>query len=246
MTLENATGVHATIVSLYMSLGKQLDIAAVSSLRSSGVLPVIEIDSDAIPMRDIAAGADDSVLTSYAKQIASVHGTVAIDFDHEFNGPWFEWGDTHESAATFVAAWRHTVTVFRHNGATNVTWVWNPAVPGAYTAAMRPWYPGDAWVTMVGLDGYFVTPEATFTTVFGPALNQVRSFTHRRVLIAETGANPSANRSAQISDLFAGASSAGIAGVIWFDYYKYTDHDWLINNDPAALAAFRKAAEAYR
>ena len=30
---------------------------------------------------------------------------------------------------------------------------------------MRPWYPGDAWVTMVGLDGYFVTSQATFSTV---------------------------------------------------------------------------------
>ena len=82
--------------------------------------------------------------------------------------------------------------------------------------------------------------------MFGPTLSQVRTFTRRPVFIVETGVNPSANRPAQISDVFAGAHEAGIIGVIWFDYYKYSGHDWFIDNDPAALAAFRKAAEAYR
>jgi mannan endo-1,4-beta-mannosidase len=246
LILEDATGVRPTAVSIYMSLGKKLDIAAVSSLRSSGVLPVVEIDSDKIPLRDIAAGTEDGWLTSYAREIASVHGTIAIDFDHEFNAPWSDWGYTHESAATFTAAWRHVVTVFRRNGAANVAWVWNPNVSDSSTSAIRPWYPGNAWVTMVGLDGYFFTPRATFSTVFGPTIRQIHTFTHRPVLIVETGANPSANRPAQISDLFEGAREAGIVGVIWFDYHKWTSHDWLINNDPAALAAFRKAAEKYQ
>jgi hypothetical protein len=246
VTLENAAGVQASAVSFYMSLGRKLNIAAVSSLRSSGILPVVEIDSDKIPFRDIAAGTEDGALTSYARQIASVPGTVAIDFDHEFNARWMEWGYTHESAASFIAAWRHVVTVFRRNGAANVAWVWNPYVSTSATTAIRPWYPGDAWVTMLGLDGYFFTPKATFSTVFGPTLRQIRTFTRRPVLIVETGANPSAHRPAQISDLFKGARKAGIAGVIWFDYYKFAGHDWLIDNDPAALTAFRKAADTYR
>jgi len=103
-----------------------------------------------------------------------------------------------------------------------------------------------ALFTMVGLDGYFFTPQATFNTVFGPTLSQVRTFTSRPIFIVETGANPSADRPAQISGLFKGAREAGIIGVIWFDYYKYPGHDWVIDNDPAALNAFRYAAEMYR
>jgi Glycosyl hydrolase family 26 len=246
VALEDAARVQATAVSFYMSLGKKLDISAISSLRSSGTLPIVEIDSDKISLREITVGTEDPVLRSYAKQIASVRGTVAVDFDHEFNGPWFEWGYTHESAVTFVAAWRHVVTIFRRSGATNVAWIWNPNVSSSSTTPIIPWYPGDAWVTMVGLDGYFYTPQATFGSVFGPTLSQVRNFTHHPVFIMETGANPSAHRAAQINDLFAGARKAGIVGVIWFDYHKYTSHNWSINNDPAALAAFRKAAEAYQ
>ena len=90
--LETATGVQVSAVSFYMGIGKKLDIMTVSSLCSSGILPVVEIDSDKIPLSDIAAGAEDAVLRAYARQIASVHGAVAIDFDHEFNGPWFELG----------------------------------------------------------------------------------------------------------------------------------------------------------
>jgi mannan endo-1,4-beta-mannosidase len=246
ITLERATGVLATAVSFYMSLGKALDLHAVSSLRASGVLPIVEIDSDKISLADIAAGTEDNVLKSYARQVASVHGTVAIDFDHEFNGPWFDWAYTHESAASFIAAWRHIVTIFRRNGATNVAWVWDPNVSARSTTAIRPWYPGNSWVTMIGLDGYFYSPKDTFSTVFGPTLKQVRSFTQKPIIIVETGVDPSANRSEQISDLFKGAREAGIVGLIWFDYHKHTDHNWVINGDPAALAAFRTAAKNYQ
>ena len=246
VTLEDATGVVATAVSFYMSLGKKLDIAAVSALRSSGVLPIVEIDSDDIPLGDIAAGMEDGSLTSYARQIASVHGTVAIDFDHEFNGPWFDWGYTHESAAVFVSAWRHVVSVFRRSRVTNVVWIWNPSVSGSSTTVITPWYPGNSWVTMVGLDGYFYTPKATFNTVFGLTISQVRALTSHPVFIVETGVNPSTDLIAQIGDLFEGARKAGVVGVIWFDYHKYADHNWLLNNDPDALAAFGKAARAYQ
>lgn len=246
ITLEHATGVLATAVSYYISLGKALDIDAVSSLRASGILPIVEIDSDKISLHDIAAGTEDTALKSYARQVASVHGTVAIDFDHEFNGPWFDWSYAHESATTFIAAWRHIVTIFRRDGATNAAWVWDPSVSGRSTTAIRPWYPGNSWVTMVGLDGYFYSPKDTFSTVFGPTLTQVRSFTRKPVIIVETGVDPSANRPEQISDLFRGARESGIVGVIWFDYHKYTDHNWLINADPAALAAFRTAAKTYQ
>jgi len=248
--LERSAGVHASAVSFYMSLGMPLGTAAVSSLQSAGVLPVIEIDSDKIPPARIADGGEDSVLARYARQVAALRRPVAIDFDHEFNGPWFEWGRTHETAAQFVAAWRHVVTVFRRNGAMNVAWIWNPNVTDRVTAALRPWYPGSAWVTWVGLDGYYFTPQATFGTVFSRTIGQVRAFTGAPVFIVETGVDPSASRASQIGGLFAGARAAGVIGVIWFDYDKPsasgTLHDWRIDDDPAALAAFRAAVKEYR
>jgi mannan endo-1,4-beta-mannosidase len=245
LTLERATGTQATAVSVYMSLGKELDTTVISALRSSGILPIVEIDSDKIPLREVATGAEDRTLVAYARQLASIQGIVAVDFDHEFNASWSEWGFKHESPVTFVSAWRHIVAIFRRNGATNVAWIWNPNVSVSSTTAIRPWYPGNSWVTMIGLDGYFFTSKATFGTVFNPTLKQVRAFTRRPVFIVETGINPSSSRATQIENLFKNARQMGIVGVIWFDYHKYKDHDWLLDNDPTALAAFHKAAATF-
>src|SRR6185437_7678694 len=38
---------------------------------------------------------------------------VVIGFGHEMNAYWYSWGYRHTPAATFVAAWRHIVTLFR-------------------------------------------------------------------------------------------------------------------------------------
>jgi hypothetical protein len=60
------------------------------------------------------------------------------------------------------------------------------------------------------------------------------------------GANPSSGQARAIGDLFAGlASVPGEIGLIWFDYDKASatgsPHNWLLNDNPAALAAFRAA-----
>jgi mannan endo-1,4-beta-mannosidase len=47
-----------------------------------------------------------------------------IGFAPEMNGNWYKWGDQNTSPATWVAAWRHVVDVFRANGADNVSWLW--------------------------------------------------------------------------------------------------------------------------
>ena len=49
---------------------------------------------------------------------------VILSFGHEMNGYWYTWGNTHTSPADFVDAWRHIVTLFRAEGAENVTWLW--------------------------------------------------------------------------------------------------------------------------
>jgi mannan endo-1,4-beta-mannosidase len=244
--LEKDAGTHADIASWYTPLGTDFDAAAVARISSQGLLPLIEIDSDKIPMADIADGKWDRFLTAYARAVANYHFTVAIDFDHEFNGDWSTWGYPHTSASTFVAAWRLLVTIFRENGATNVIWVWNPNVAVSGTVSMKAWYPGDQYVTWVGLDGYFLSSAATFGSVFGKTLRQLSSFTNKRVLIVETGAEPGGKRGTQIDSLFAGLEATPrIIGFIWFDYDKGPGHDWTLQGDKAALTAFAKGAVAY-
>lgn len=243
---QNATGIHADIVSWYTDIGQPFDPAYAAQVADGGALPLVEIDSDSHPLSQVTAGYWDGHLAAYARAVAAYHAPVAIDLNHEFNGNWSTWGPRRNSAKTFVAAWRRIVTIFRRNGADNVIWVWNPNVSSPGVADMRAFYPGDAYVTWTGIDGYFFTPDNTYAGVFPATLRELATITSKPVLVVETGVSPGPRRPAQIASLFAGLRGAkNIIGVIWFDYDKGPGDDWRLEDDRASVAAFRAAAGAY-
>ena len=84
------------------------------------------------------------------------------------NAPWYSWGYGHVRPSVFVAAWRHIVTLFRSEGADNVTWLWtlNQDRPG--TGPVAAWWPGASYVTWVGIDGYYFRPSDTFASGLRP------------------------------------------------------------------------------
>ncbi len=97
---------------------------------------------------------------------------------------------------------------------------------------------------MAALDGYYLSPHATFRSIFRAALSAVRKMAPgMRVAIAETGAYPGHRMARRIRNLFAGAKAAGLAGVVYFDISR--QQDWRLEDDPAALAAFGKASRGY-
>ena len=244
------TGSRPSLVSYYTGWYAKFDQAQTSAISAYGALPLVFLDSGTVPLSLVADG-PDTWLTGYAKAVAAWGKPVAFSFDSEFNGPWWPWSFNHGSPAVFTAAWRRVVTIFRQAGAENVTWVWTVAASSPVTTALGPWWPGASYVNWVGVNAYYTEPYSVFSTVFGPTLQQVGKVTGDPVLITETGASPAAGRPRAIADLFRGIEAdRSILGSIWFDYDKPSahgpDHDWQIDNDPAALAAFRKAAEEYR
>jgi mannan endo-1,4-beta-mannosidase len=246
---ERAMGITANVVSLYYSIGQTVDMNTVMNLCAEHVLPILEFDSDTMPVSKITAGAADPYLKNLAQQIAIMHEPVGVDFDHEFNGKWYLWGYRYIAPAQFVAAWRHIVTIFRQNGAGNAIWVWNPNVtmePPSTTGDLQPWYPGNAYVNWVGLDGYYFGAGRNYANIFDHTISQVRALTKDPIIIMETGASPASGRVRAITNLFNGVTKTqGLLGLIYFDYDKDPDHNWYINNDPPALAAFRAGASGY-
>jgi mannan endo-1,4-beta-mannosidase len=210
-----------------------------------GAVTLVQIDPTGIDLAAIATGTYDSYLRSYAVAIRSSGRRVILSFGHEMNASWYSWGFTHTPPAAFVAAWRHIVTLFQAAGASNVIWLWTVNVTNGPThiAAIAPWWPGDAYVTWVGLDGYYYGLSQMFDSLFGPTITAARALTSDPVLIAETGAAPAAGKPAKIADLFAGVHAYGLLGFVWFD--AVTQRDWRISGDPAAVAAFRTGAAGY-
>ena len=142
---------------------------------------------------------------------------MVIGFGHEMNASWYSWGYKHVPAATFVAAWRHIVTLFRGEGADNVTWLWTLEADQAGTGPVASWWPGAQYVTWVGIDGYYYRSSDTFASVFGQTITQVRAFTSKPVLLSETAVGPDGNQFAKIQDLFHGMATYKTLGLVWFD-----------------------------
>ena len=164
------------------------------------------------------------------------------------NGDWYPWGYTKTSPAVFVAAWRHIVTLFRALGAKNVTWLWtvniiNDTQKGTIPSPNR-WWPGSAYVTWVGIDGYYLKSSWKFAPLFGPTITAVHKLTDDPILIAETGAVPSSGQPTKIADLFAGIHAYGLLGFVWYDSTNSIHQDFGLSS-PAAVAAFRRGASTF-
>jgi beta-mannanase len=205
----------------------------------------VQIDPTDASVSGIAAGAYDTYLRLYADSVRDFGHAVVIGFGHEMNAPTYSWGYRHVPASTFVAAWRHIVSLFRSEGAENVTWLWTLQADLPGTGPIQDWWPGAGYVTWVGIDGYYYRPSDTFASIFGKTIDQVRAFTGKPVLLSETAVGPRAGQFIGIENLFAGMRQYQTLGLVWFD--KKQDQgiyhqNWRIEGDPTAETAFRLGA----
>ena len=240
-------GQQPNLVGYYSGWGEPFQGSFAETVHGHGAATILQMDPTYASISLIVAGGYDSYLRSFADSVRDFGQPVVIGFGHEMNANWYSWGYGHVPRSTFVAAWRHIVTLFRGQGADNVTWLWTLQADEPGTGPVASWWPGAAYVTWVGIDGYYYRPSDTFVSVFGQTIAQVRAFTDKPVLLSETAVGPEAGQSVKISDLFAGMREYGTLGLVWFDIAQddgIYHQNWRIEDSPAAEVAFRRAAFA--
>ena len=170
---------------------------------------------------------------------------VVLSFGHEMNGWWYSWGRPDTSPATFIAAWRHLHDVFAALHVTNVTWSWDPSHDyyGHGASYASEWYPGDAYVDWIGLDGY-LGHARTIANVFVPQLTDIRKLTSKPVYLAETGVAAGPNEVWQTKALLDALTKNRLFGLVWFDTNR--KQEWRLEGRQAAIAAFRAADAGLR
>jgi hypothetical protein len=240
-----ATGVQPDVIMYYSGWYESFKTGFATTVAKKGAVPLVQIDPTGVSVAAIASGRYDGYLSSYAEAVRSYRDPVILGFGHEMNGNWYSWSYRHTSPATFVAAWRHIVNLFRALGARNVTWLWTVNVVNDTQHGNIPspasWWPGNSYVNWVGIDGYYLKPSWLFAPLFGPTIAAVRAVTGDPILIGETGVAPAAGQPAKIADLFAGIRAYGLLGFVWFDS---TDIQDFRVDSPAATAAFLRGAKA--
>lgn len=202
----------------------------------------------------ITAGAFDPYIRRAAREARAYGQPILLRFAHEMNGNWNSWGAIPgNTPRDYIAMWRHVVSIFREEGATNVRWVWSPNVYGV--GGVRPfqaYYPGNEWVDYVSLDGYNwgdlkESGWRSFAEVFESSYQAMTELTGKPLMISET-ATPEAggDKAAWIREILTvlPARMPRVRALIWFDRVKETD--WRIDSSPASDLAFRELAAAPR
>jgi mannan endo-1,4-beta-mannosidase len=234
-----SVGRKPDLVGQYVAWGTSFDTQAVAAAWAYGALYYIAWEPYSTSVRAIAGGQSDGYITRFADAVRTLNLPVAISFGHEMNGNWYPWGTSQASAASFVAAWRHIHDLFTQAGAGNVIWVWNPNIINPVPQVqLQPYWPGDSYVDWVGITGYFpATGPETFASLYGPTMAEIRQFTTRPIIIAETSVESGPSEVQAVHSLVSGVRRHhGVLGFIWFDFDK-DGVDWQIESRPAVRDA---------
>jgi hypothetical protein len=255
--LETQVGTSAKVSNYFQNTSQGFTATQAGNAVAHGSIPLITlefwnpangVDQPAFSLKAISGGAYDAYLRQYARDAKAFGSEVWLRPLHEMNGNWYPWGGTvnGNSPADFVPAWRHIHDIFAAEGASNVKFVWAPnsdsAVGGAN--AISAYWPGDAYVDYMALDGYnFGTGTGstwrTFGDVFGPGYATVTALSAKPLFIAETACSPvGGDKAAWIADMFASIPTRypRIVGITWFNANK--ECDWRLECSPSSLAAF--------
>jgi hypothetical protein len=224
--------------------------------------------------QNVVSGRYDSYIRSYARSVRAAHAPVMIRLGHEMNGSWYPWGtayagcfqrNNNNSPAMFCAMWKHVVSLFREQGASNAKWVWSPNIlfldnwndERSQERDLMTLYPGDAWVDWVGVSVYndgAKSPWRSFRALFDTSYRLLSQISTRPMMIAEMGVTEQGAPAGQ-------TKAAWLEQALLSDIPKLYDRvrlvtyfcrnksgtgesDYRFDSSPASLAAFREVANS--
>jgi beta-mannanase len=252
-------GESPSIVLAYADFTQAPPVAALDQVAARGAETLLTwepwaagagADQPAFTNASITAGDHDARLREWGAALASWGGPVLLRYAHEMNGDWYPWaeGANGNAPGSYAAAWRHVHDVVAAQGASNVRWVWTPNVPYPGSVDLAGLYPGDAYVDVVGLDGYnwgtgFAGRSWTAPAdLFAPGIARLRGIAPGKpVVIAETASSEvGGSKAAWNRDLVAYLQAQpDVAAVVWFDLDK--EADWRIDSSASSGDALRDA-----
>jgi hypothetical protein len=208
----------------------------------------------------ILSGRYDAMIQQRAEDVRAFGAPVFLRWAWEMNGNWSSDDGSHNSDSgttdgpqKYVAAWRHIHDIFTAAGATNAVWVWSPNATDVPDARWNHWtryYPGDAYVDWVGIDGYNWGTSRSWSswTSFAHLVRPIYSdYAGRKpIMVAETGSAEHGGSKAAWFDSIRKVLPRhfpGIAALVYFEANK--EVDWTVHSSAAALASFRALADSH-
>lgn len=220
----------------------------------------------------IAQGTYNKYITNWATQLKNflkgpdgVYNTsddrrVYLRLAHEMNGNWYPWGASlgNNSPSDFISMWRGIKGLFDKQGldANHVQWVWSVNNSDVGGFAAESFYPGDAYVDWIAIDGYNWGASQTWSSwqgpsqVFGNMLSRMQTISTKPIAITElastsataSGINASA-KGQWIADMYNYAITQNLKMVLWFNQDKETD--WAAFGGAVGNGTFTYNSQSY-
>jgi len=217
-----------------------LDTNALNIAKTRGAVSLISVD---FPVDSINSGSLDATIDAFAAKCKAWGYPILLRPGWEMNGTWFGWG----RKSGFVAAWRRYVSRIRAI-APNVSFVWCPNTIWDSASDPAPYFPGEAYVDWVGIDGYNrAEPWHSPYEVFKATYDRLRLLApNRPMMICETGCvENGGNKAAWLTNLLTKALPErfpAVKALIWFNwniFEKNRTWEWPIESSSASQAAYK-------
>jgi Glycosyl hydrolase family 26 len=218
---------------------------------SRGALAVLSVSTGSTALRDIAAGKYDSAIRTWANNIKAWGRPVFLRLDPEMNGAWETYGPgvNGNTPQDFINMWRHYHDLVVGQGATNVTWLWNPNLGASdygRVTSLDEFYPGDTYVDWTGLDGFNQgTGSVDFASIYGLSYDLMLSVapTKPMAILEIASQEFGGEKAAWIRDFFNQLQTnfTAVKMFLWFNWripYNGTYREWPIESSTSSQASF--------
>lgn len=167
--------------------------------------------------------------------VAAGHANTIIRIMWEMNGDWYPWGVQDWSPATYVAAYRSIEQGFSASSGNRFSFVWNLNA-GSGGSSEFATYPGDAYVSNVGIDWYALNGGGGAPTSTIPPILAFAASHGKPISFDEWGVDGVANAAAYIQYLASLVHNPAdhVAFQSYFDYGTSTITDY-----PDDVSAYR-------
>lgn len=214
----------------------------------------------------IANGQYDTYINAWADKMKiflsgadGVYGTADdrrayLRLGHEMNGNWYPWSAAvgANTPADYINMWKHVRAIFSAKGmeSTRLQWVWcvNNEDVGGFAA--ESFYPGDAFVDWIAVDGYNWGLTESWSSWKGPAdtygnmIGRLRAISARPLAATEfASTTEGGNKASWIGDTYSYLASQNVKMVVWFNEDKETD--WAVFGGTGGDTTFKYGRVTY-
>jgi mannan endo-1,4-beta-mannosidase len=215
-----------------------------------------QVANGRLVLSDIPRGKYDAHIDQMLRGMRAFKGPVVCRLGHEPNGNWYPWSVACNSTgcsvpANYVGAWRYIVNRERRMaGASNIKWFWcanatdMPSTNGGKRYAMEQYWPGDAWVDIVGCDA-FVEPTAwePFESALRKPYDRISRLSKKPFWVGEVGCHEPlrgqhGTKAAWFEAMLNSSAFPNMRAICYFDYDARDRGraDWRLSSSSATLA----------